>query len=258
VQASATIALRTWLRNCSGLRRRKRVQRGFKGSIPLASQADGEISSGTSSFKTGRIVFCTAGLAPQFVEEVFEEDQVVLRLLNTHRGGIYAKVNISDNIKQQRKANPSITPAELNHYFDNLYQDLLDNLAISGLVLQVHWNTLNPNPPAATGPYDWSYVDDAFSEVACDSILLTLVRCWFLRLPSFSERGRDRVWKGIGKRILYGRGYCEIDTGTGGLHIIWSIDAPPQTVTLTVLPVRSGGRIRSTSSTPNWPGAGPA
>lgn len=80
--------------------------------------------------------------------------------------GIYAKVNISSYITQQRKANPSITPAELHAYFVNLYQDLLSNPAISGLALQVHWNTLNPNPPAATNPYDWSYVDDAFDRVS--------------------------------------------------------------------------------------------
>jgi uncharacterized protein (TIGR03437 family) len=75
-------------------------------------------------------------------------------------------VNIEDNINQQRKANPAITPAALNSYFNNLYQDLLGNLAISGLTLQVHWDTLNPNPPTAANPYDWSYVDDAFHQAS--------------------------------------------------------------------------------------------
>jgi hypothetical protein len=51
--------------------------------------------------------------------------------------GIYAVVNIEDNVNQQRKTNLSITPAELNAYFDNLFQDLLNNPAISGLTLQV-------------------------------------------------------------------------------------------------------------------------
>ena len=73
-------------------------------------------------------------------------------------------VNIEDNTNQQRKANPAITPAALNAYFNNLYQDLLGNPAISGLTLQVHWDTLNPNPPTAANPYDWSYVDDAFNQ----------------------------------------------------------------------------------------------
>jgi hypothetical protein len=30
--------------------------------------------------------------------------------------GIYAVVNVTDNINQQTKANPSITPADLNAY----------------------------------------------------------------------------------------------------------------------------------------------
>ena len=80
--------------------------------------------------------------------------------------GIYAKVNIASEINQQQKANPSITPAQLNDYFNNLYQDLLGNPAISGLALQVHWDTVNPSPPSDTRPYDWSYVDDAFNQVS--------------------------------------------------------------------------------------------
>jgi len=80
--------------------------------------------------------------------------------------GIYAVVNIEDNINQQRKANPAITSAALNTYFNNLYQDLLGNPAISGLTLQVHWDTLNPNPPTAANAYDWSYVEDAFNQAS--------------------------------------------------------------------------------------------
>jgi len=77
--------------------------------------------------------------------------------------GIYAVVNVTENINQQQKANPS---ADLNAYFNNLYQQLLGNPAISGLTLQVHWDTLNPNPPSAANPYDWSLVDDAFNQVS--------------------------------------------------------------------------------------------
>jgi uncharacterized protein (TIGR03437 family) len=77
--------------------------------------------------------------------------------------GIYAVVNVTDNINQQQKANPSV---DLNAYFNNLYQQLLGNPAISGLTLQVHWDTLNPNPPATANPYDWSLVDDAFNQVS--------------------------------------------------------------------------------------------
>ena len=80
--------------------------------------------------------------------------------------GIYAVVNITENINQQRKANPSVTPAQLVTYFSNLYSDLLTNPAIAGLVLQAHWDTLNPNPPSSANAYDWSYVDAAFSSAA--------------------------------------------------------------------------------------------
>jgi hypothetical protein len=76
--------------------------------------------------------------------------------------GIYAVVNIAD----AKKANPSFTTAELNAYLNNLYQDLLSNPTISGLTLQVHWNTLNPNPTTAPNAYDWSYVDDAFNQAS--------------------------------------------------------------------------------------------
>jgi hypothetical protein len=80
--------------------------------------------------------------------------------------GIYAKVNIASEISQQQKANPAITPTQLNAYFSTLYQDLVSNPAISGLVLQAHWDTLNPNPPPAANAYDWSYVDDAFTQAS--------------------------------------------------------------------------------------------
>ncbi|MGO9262578.1 MAG: hypothetical protein ACLQU1_40800, partial [Bryobacteraceae bacterium] len=80
--------------------------------------------------------------------------------------GIYAVVNVEDGINQQQKANPSITTAQLDAYFDSLYQDLLGNPAIAGLTLQVHWDTLNPNPPTSAAPYFWNYVDDAFAQAA--------------------------------------------------------------------------------------------
>jgi hypothetical protein len=80
--------------------------------------------------------------------------------------GIYAGVNIEENIKKEQVANPSITPAELKTYFVNLYRDLLGNPAVSGLALWVNWSALNPNPPAAANAYDWAYLDDAFSQAS--------------------------------------------------------------------------------------------
>ena len=80
--------------------------------------------------------------------------------------GVYAVVNVEDQINQQEKANPSISPAQLDAFFNTFYQDLLSNPAISGLTLQVHWDTLNPNPPSAANAYNWNSVDDAFAQAA--------------------------------------------------------------------------------------------
>ena len=80
--------------------------------------------------------------------------------------GIYAAVNVEENIKKEQAANPSITPAELKAYFVNLYQDLLGNPAVSGLALWVNWEALNPNPPATANPYNWTYADDAFNQAS--------------------------------------------------------------------------------------------
>jgi hypothetical protein len=79
--------------------------------------------------------------------------------------GIYAVVNIEQNIAQEAMATPPVTsPAGLQGYFDFLYQELLENPAISGLAMQVHWDTLAANPPTAVGPDGWTYVNDAFAE----------------------------------------------------------------------------------------------
>ncbi len=80
--------------------------------------------------------------------------------------GIYALVNIQENTTVQQNANPSITPAQLEGFFVNLYQNLLGNPAVSGLVLYANWGLLNPNPPSAASPYDWSLVDDAFNQAS--------------------------------------------------------------------------------------------
>jgi hypothetical protein len=80
--------------------------------------------------------------------------------------GIYAVVNIEENVKKEQAANPSIRPAELKAYFVKLYQDLLGNAALSGLALWVNWNALNPNPTSAANPYDWTYLEDAFNQAS--------------------------------------------------------------------------------------------
>ncbi len=78
--------------------------------------------------------------------------------------GIYAVVKTEDLISQLPQTNPSA--AQLDAYFNSLYQDLLSNPAVSGLTLQVHWDRLNPNAPPAADAYDWSLVDEAFAQAA--------------------------------------------------------------------------------------------
>ena len=77
--------------------------------------------------------------------------------------GVYAVVNIEQEIAKQASATPPLTtPAQLANYFAGLYQQVLADPAISGLALQVHWDTLNPNPPGTLNAYNWTYVDLAF------------------------------------------------------------------------------------------------
>ncbi len=81
--------------------------------------------------------------------------------------GIYAVVDVEQEITKQANATPSLTtPAQLAGYFAGLYQQVLADPAVSGLALQVHWDRLNPNPPGAFNSYDWTYLDLAFIEVA--------------------------------------------------------------------------------------------
>lgn len=80
--------------------------------------------------------------------------------------GIYAVVPVEKVVANQQTENPSITTAELDTYLDGFYTDLLNNPAVSGLALQIHWDTLNPNAPTDPNPYFWNYVDDAFTSVS--------------------------------------------------------------------------------------------
>jgi hypothetical protein len=85
--------------------------------------------------------------------------------------GVYAVVNVEDAINQ----NPSLTPAQLDTYFNGFYQGLLADPAISGLALQVHWDTLNPNAPPAANAYFWNYVDDAFAQASSAKKTIQLI-----------------------------------------------------------------------------------
>ena len=84
--------------------------------------------------------------------------------------GIYAVVRIEEVLTKGYGSNPGYgdvpdpTPA-VNSYLKTFYDFLLNNPAVSGLALQVHWDTLNPNPPGDANAYSWDYVQDAFDRV---------------------------------------------------------------------------------------------
>jgi hypothetical protein len=73
--------------------------------------------------------------------------------------GIYAVVPV----EEVAKVKPEGT--DLNTYFKTFYKGLLSNPAVSGLALQIHWDTLNPRAPTDENPYEWDDLDVAFSSV---------------------------------------------------------------------------------------------
>ncbi len=80
--------------------------------------------------------------------------------------GIYAVVDVENEIAALQSSNPSITAAQLDAGFNSFYLDLLSNPAVAGLAVRPHWDTLNPNPPGAANAYYWNLVDDAFGQAA--------------------------------------------------------------------------------------------
>jgi hypothetical protein len=72
--------------------------------------------------------------------------------------GIYADVDITDYIN--RIEGGALTGNDSD--FATLYEGLLENPAVSGLSLRVHWSTINPT---SSDDFNWSYVDDAFQQV---------------------------------------------------------------------------------------------
>ena len=80
--------------------------------------------------------------------------------------GLYAVVDVSNEIAALQATNPSITAAQLDAGFNNFYQNLLGNPAVAGIAVRPHWDTLNPNPPETANAYYWNLVDDAFNQAA--------------------------------------------------------------------------------------------
>jgi len=77
--------------------------------------------------------------------------------------GIYAVVPVENVVAPLQTE--GLSRKAVDSRLISLYGGLLNNPAISGLTLQIHWDTLNPQPPAHANPYFWDYVDDAFSAV---------------------------------------------------------------------------------------------
>jgi hypothetical protein len=80
--------------------------------------------------------------------------------------GIYVIVMMPYLITQAQGAATSLgitTDAALTNYFTVL----LNNTAVSGLLLTAPWRTLNPNDPTtSSSPYSWNSIDDAFTSLA--------------------------------------------------------------------------------------------
>lgn len=109
-----------------------------------------------SSVRAFLLSFCV--LAPALVAGI-PSSQPLFQPEPRRPRGIYAVVNVEQEIANQPAGS---TPAQLSAYFNSLYQQVLADPAISGITLQVHWDTLNPNAPGTPNPYDWTYVDLAF------------------------------------------------------------------------------------------------
>jgi len=78
--------------------------------------------------------------------------------------GIYAVVHVEEVVSPFQIE--GLSKPAIDKKLVSFYGGLLSNAAVSGLALQIHWDTLNPHSPPHTNPYFWNYLDDAFSAVA--------------------------------------------------------------------------------------------
>jgi len=77
--------------------------------------------------------------------------------------GIYAVVHVEEVVSPYQV--DGLSRPAIDRKLVSFYGSLLDNAAVSGLALQIHWDTLNPHSPSHANPYFWNYLDDAFSAV---------------------------------------------------------------------------------------------
>lgn len=85
--------------------------------------------------------------------------------------GIYAVVNVDEYLKEYQKVYDTAAPAD--YFSSTVYPGLLANTAVSGITLYETWAMLNPNDPNTPYPrpkgffpYDWSFIQDLFDQVA--------------------------------------------------------------------------------------------
>jgi hypothetical protein len=82
--------------------------------------------------------------------------------------GIYAVVPVENRVSEARKQVPPFELFDPDTYLRGYFHQLLDNPAVAGLAVRVHWKSLNPGPPSDTDPkqgYDWSILQDAFRTI---------------------------------------------------------------------------------------------
>jgi hypothetical protein len=77
--------------------------------------------------------------------------------------GIYAVVPVEKVVAPSQTE--GLSRKAVTSRLISFYGGLRNNPSVSGLTLQIHWDTLNPHPPAHSSPYFCDYVDDAFSAV---------------------------------------------------------------------------------------------
>src|SRR5271157_5326917 len=89
--------------------------------------------------------------------------------------GVYARVDVDVALKREfGNSNPK--PEKEHAYLHGLYAGLLKDKAISGITLGVHWDQIEVSAPDCelhhdclpptefTQGYDWSWLDDVFTE----------------------------------------------------------------------------------------------
>jgi len=117
----------------------------------------------------------------QYMQQVMGGASIVLpQPGNTIRGpmGIYANVRLATALKQaENLVCPShdvrcvFNPELVDQYLTNYFGYLLDNPAVSGLLLETEWQQLQPSDPGLLssppnpGSFYFNYVDDAFNAI---------------------------------------------------------------------------------------------